>query len=53
MMVKILNQKQVAFYIGEGVKPIDIQVGYNHRLVYFFKKEDTTELWNKWRKVCL
>lgn len=47
--IKILNPLQVAFYINEGIKPINISVGYNNKLVYWFKKEDTTQVWNQWK----
>ncbi|KAF5066179.1 hypothetical protein DSECCO2_266310 [anaerobic digester metagenome] len=47
-IIKIKNYKQACAYIREGVKPIDIDYIYG-RMVFYFKAEDTTNVWNKWK----
>ena len=52
-IVKIMNPIQVAFYLENKVKPIDIVVGYQNRLVYIFDKEDTKNVWELWKQACI
>lgn len=47
-IIKIKNYKQACAYIREGVKPVDVDYLYG-RMVFYFKAEDTTEVWNKWK----
>ena len=50
-IVKIGNFRQACAYISDGVKPIDIY--YNktgHTMFFIFKKEDTQEVWEKWKR---
>lgn len=51
--VKIMNRKQVTFYIKNGIKPVDIIVGYNDYLVYIFDKEQTKGVWEKWKRITI
>ena len=44
--VKIVNLKQAAMYIKNGVKPIDIE--YTNKIVFIFNEEETKEAWRKW-----
>lgn len=48
-MIKILNPVQVAFYISNGVKPKNITVGYENKLVFWFEKEKTLSVWELWK----
>lgn len=48
-IVKIVNMLQVSKYVKGGVQPIRIELGENDRLVFVFRKEDTTEIWEKWK----
>lgn len=52
-IVKIMNRKQVTFYIKNGIKPVDIIVGYNDYLVYIFDKEQTKGVWEKWKRITI
>ena len=45
--VKIVNLDQVSKYIQHGIKPVDIQ--YTNRLVFVFDKEQTKDVFKKWR----
>lgn len=51
--VRLLNQKQAAFYWANGVEPLDIYLSRNFetgepRIVYIFSREDTKPLYDKW-----
>ena len=48
--IKIVNKNQVVFYLKTGVSPIRIELGYNDRLVFVYLKEETTEVWEQWKK---
>ena len=43
--------KQAKLYVQNGVKPID--VSWTDRLVFTFLKEDTQEVWEKWKQYSL
>lgn len=48
--IKIKNQFQVKAYLSDGVKPIDVYYDKEiDKIVFIFKKEDTTEVWKKWK----
>jgi hypothetical protein len=52
-VVRIVNQKQILFYINSGVYPIDLYASYDERndrkiVVMIFEKERTKELYQKW-----
>lgn len=49
-VVKILNPKQVYFYMSMGVYPLWNEVGYNEKIVYVFLKEPTLRLFSQWRQ---
>lgn len=46
--VKIVNGLQALYYIKSNIKPVDIFVGYNDKLVYVFDKKESEEVWKKW-----
>lgn len=53
--VRLLNQKQAAFYWSRGVEPLDIYLSKNFdtgepRIVYIFSREDTKELYEEWQR---
>jgi len=48
-LVRLINQKQVAFYMKNGVFPLWVDIGYNDRIVYVFLKQPTLMLFSKWR----
>ena len=49
-LIRIVNFKQASAYIGSGVKPVNVEYDWNARvMVFYFKKEDTQEVWNKWK----
>lgn len=49
-LVRLVNPKQVYFYLQNGVFPIRIEAGYNERIVYVFEKEPTLKLFMSWCK---
>lgn len=48
--LKIMNMKQVAFYVSKGVQPKRIEVGYNNKIVFIFDKDSTNDLFTLWLK---
>lgn len=46
--IKIVNAKQVIFYINNGLKPLDIFVGKGGVLVYVFDRKKTVPIFDKW-----
>lgn len=51
---RICNVKQQIFYMSSGVYPIDIYPSYDERndrkiIVMIFDRQDTKELYNKWK----
>lgn len=48
-LLKIVNIKQVAKYMINGAEPVDVQVDIGtQRVIFYFTKEDTNELYTKW-----
>lgn len=52
--IRILNLAQSMAYIENGVLPVDITVGRNKNnqrcLIFYFIKDDTAEVYDKWCK---
>jgi hypothetical protein len=53
--VKILNMKQCAFYMDRDVYPVDVKLSDSNKsgkkvLVFYFLKDDTTEVYAEWCK---
>lgn len=51
--VKILNLVQSTFYVKHGVKPVDVQIGYEDKLVFVFDKQQTKQVWKLWKQSCI
>ena len=51
--VKIVNPVQVAFYLKHKVKPIDLEVGFENKLIFIFNKQETLEVWEAWKQSCI
>lgn len=49
-LVRLINPKQVYFYLENGVFPLWLEAGYNERIVYVFEKEPTLKLFCRWRE---
>lgn len=49
-IVKIVNIKQILFYVKNGLQPVFIDEGYNGKLVAYFHKPSTSILWRYWRE---
>lgn len=47
--VRLINPKQVFYYISEGVQPLRLECGYDEKIVFVFLKEPTLKLFSKWR----
>lgn len=51
-VVRIVNPKQMRFYISKGIYPIDMYVSEddwdNQIVVYIFLREETQDLYQKW-----
>ena len=49
-MVAIVNFKQACAYIGSGVKPKDVAYDWDKKvMVFYFDKQETAEVWNRWK----
>ena len=48
-IIAIYNFKQACSYIKQGVKPVDLEYGKKGDLIFYFKQEDTKEVWEKWK----
>ena len=46
-IVRIVNLKQIGVYIKNDIKPIDIY--FTDRLVFVFNKDETGELFERWK----
>lgn len=51
--VKILNPLQFKFYLKHGVKPVDLKIGFNDKVVYIYNKEETKQVWQLWKQDCI
>lgn len=51
-VVRIVNPRQVYFYLQNGLHPIRLEAGYNDRIVYIFEKKDSLVLFHEWREKC-
>ena len=49
-MIRIVNFKQACAYIRAGVQPIKLEYNEKGRMVFIFREEDTTEIWNLWKR---
>ena len=49
--LKIMNMKQVAFYVSKGVQPKRIDVGHRGKIVFIYDVESTHDLFVQWRKM--
>lgn len=48
--VRIRNQFQAKAYLSDGVKPVDVYYDEKiDKIIFVFKKEDTKEVWEKWK----
>ena len=51
-VVRIVNPKQMRFYVSNGIYPIDMYVSEddwdNQIVVYIFLREETQDLYQKW-----
>lgn len=45
-VVRLVNLKQVSMYIKNNIELLDIF--YTDRLVFVFKKDDTTDIFKRW-----
>lgn len=51
--IRLLNQKQCAFYWSKGIEPLDIYISKDFKtgepiIVYIFSREETKELYSEW-----
>lgn len=49
-VVRLVNPKQVYFYLNHGLHPLWVEAGYNEKIVFVFLREPTLELFAAWRK---
>lgn len=47
--IKIVNKLQVVFYLERNIAPIRLELGYDSKLIFVYRKEDTTEVWRQWK----
>lgn len=48
--VRLVNPKQVYYYISEGLQPKRLECGYDEKIVFVFDKKSSLELFTKWRQ---
>lgn len=48
--VRLVNLRQVYFYISEGIQPTRLECGYDEKIVFVFEKEPTLKLFSRWRE---
>ncbi len=48
--VRLVNPRQVYFYMQKGIYPLWNEVGYENKIVYVFEKEKTLRWFGEWRK---
>jgi hypothetical protein len=48
--VRLINPKQVYYYISEGIQPLRLECGYDDKIVFVYEKELTLKLFAKWRE---
>lgn len=48
--VAIVNFKQACAYIGSGVKPVNVEYDWEHKvMVFYFDKQESKTVWHKWK----
>ena len=48
--VRLINPKQVYYYLSKGIQPLRLECGYDDKIVFVFEKETTLKLFAKWRE---
>lgn len=48
--IKIPNYLQAKLYMKHGVFPIRCEYGYDDKIIFVFDKEESKEVYIKWRK---
>ncbi len=48
-LIVIYNFKQACAYIKNGVQPVYLEYGKKGDLAFYFKLEDTKEVWDRWK----
>jgi len=48
--VRLINPKQVYYYLSQNVFPLRLECGYDEKIVFVFEKEATLRLFSKWRE---
>lgn len=48
--IRIINKWQVVFYLKHGVAPTRLELGYDDRLVFVYRAEETKEVWQEWKR---
>lgn len=49
-IIAIFNFKQACAYVKNGVQPIRLEYGKKGDLIFYFRLEDTKEVWEKWKR---
>lgn len=48
--IAIVNFKQACAYIGSGVKPLNLEYDWTHKvMVFYFDKIQSLEVWERWK----
>lgn len=48
--VDVVFKAQVAFYLKNGIKPIDVYLGRNETIVFRFDKKESSQYYIQWMK---
>ena len=52
MELKIMNMKQVAFYVSKGLQPKRIELGHKGKIIFVYTKEETNDAFSEWLDLC-
>lgn len=50
--ITVMNPLQFKFYLQYGVKPIDLELGFDNKVCYIYKTSDTNKVWKLWQEQC-
>lgn len=49
-IIAIFNFKQACAYIKNGIQPVRLEYGKKGDLIFYFRINETKEVWEKWKR---
>lgn len=49
-LIVIYNFKQACAYINNGIQPVYLEYGKKGDLAFYFKKDETKDVWERWKR---